>query len=80
MFAKLKTLIQIYYYTRLFRKLYFANLNVNPQTDTEEAAIEGFLYFTGLHYRDWFNEAHKFIGSSRRIYSRWERSSQMPQE
>ncbi len=61
--------IQIWYYKRLFRRLYWANLKYKPDAYPEEAAKEGFLYMTGMRYKEWFNNTHKAIGSSRKILS-----------
>lgn len=67
LFPNIQFRIQIWYYKRLFRKLYWANLKYKPDTYPEEAAKEGFLYMTGMRYKEWFNNAHEAIGSSRKI-------------
>ena len=59
--------IEIYRYTRLFKRLYWANLKERPQQDAISLAEDGFQYMTGISYGRWFNDAHKAIGSSRKI-------------
>ena len=68
-FSSIRLRIQIWYSKRLFRRLYWLNLEYKPDVYTEEAAKNGFLYMTGMRYKEWFNNTHKAIGSSRKILS-----------